>query len=31
MPLGKTSFSERVCMVTDRFGIGWFANVALKA
>ena len=27
MPLGKTFWSERFGMLTDRFGIGWMVNV----
>jgi PhnB protein len=27
MPLGKTFWSPRFGMVTDRFGVGWMINV----
>jgi PhnB protein len=27
MPLGKTFFSPRFGMVTDRFGVAWMVNV----
>lgn len=27
MPIGKTFWSERFGMVTDRFGVGWMVNV----
>jgi PhnB protein len=30
MPLGKTFWSERFGMLTDRFGIGWMVMVAEK-
>jgi PhnB protein len=28
MPLGKTFWSPRFGMLTDRFGVGWMVNVA---
>jgi PhnB protein len=28
MPLGKTFFSSRFGMLTDRFGVGWMIIVA---
>jgi PhnB protein len=27
MPLGKTFWSPRFGMLTDRFGVGWMINV----
>ena len=30
MPLGKTFWSPRFGMVTDRFGIGWMVSVAAE-
>ena len=31
MPLGKTFWSPRFGMVTDRFGVGWMVTVAASA
>ena len=31
MPLGKTFWSERFGMLTDRFGVGWMIGVETKA
>ena len=31
MPLGKTFWSPRFGMVTDRFGVGWMVTVAVTA
>jgi PhnB protein len=31
MPLGKTFWSPRFGMLTDRFGVGWMVNVPPKA